>query len=71
MGFEMLSEMEIWRSAAAMIKRYGKDAGSESARHAHELLVTGDTNGAATWRRIVAAVEKIQAMTPGEEEKQH
>src|SRR5215510_10880535 len=26
---EMLSEMEIWQSAAAMIKRYGKDAGSE------------------------------------------
>ena len=63
----MLSEMEIWRSAAAMIKSYGADAGLESAKRADDLLAAGDTEGAATWRRTITVLEKIQAVQPGQD----
>jgi hypothetical protein len=62
----MLSEMEIWRSAAATLKSYGADAGLESAKRADELLAAGDTEG-ATWRRIIAAKDPAATARQGRE----
>jgi hypothetical protein len=36
----------------------------ESAARADELLLTGDYGGAATWRRIMAAVAELANTTP-------
>ncbi len=58
----MLSEIDIWRAAAAMIKRYGAEAGFESAKCADAMLVAGD--GGATWRWIMTAIEQLQAERP-------
>ena len=47
-----------------MLKRYGDKALQESAARADELATAGDGNGAATWRRITAAVLQLANKTP-------
>jgi hypothetical protein len=46
-----------------MLKRYGEKAEAVSAARAHELALSGD-EGAATWRRIMAAVLQLSNKTP-------
>lgn len=61
-GKVLLAEIEIWRAAVAVINRYGQDAGPEAARRAKEMLIDRDLDGNATWRRILAAIGRIQAL---------
>ena len=60
----MISEREIWLAARAMILRYGSNAGIEAAERADDALEHGDMEGCALWKRILAAVEKLQAEKP-------
>ena len=60
----MIPEIDIWRAAQLMLKRYGAKALEESAAQADELVATGDDNGAAVWRRITAAVAQLENTTP-------
>ena len=55
----MIPEIDIWRAGLLMIKRHGEKALDESAARADELALAGDNDGAATWRRIMAAVEQL------------
>ena len=48
-------EIDIWRAANLMLKRYGEKALEESAARADELAAQDDYNGAAVWRRITDA----------------
>jgi hypothetical protein len=48
----VIPEIDIWRAANLMLKRYGDKAREESAGPADELAADDDHNGAATWRRI-------------------
>ena len=59
-----VSELDIWRSANLYISRYGADAEIQAAMQADRLLEAGDLDGAAVWRRIVAAVVKLQRAEP-------
>jgi len=62
----MIPEIDIWRAAQLMLKRYGDKALEESAALADELAAAGDDNGVATWRRIMAAVTQLANKTrPG------
>ena len=56
----ILSETDIYRAAQVMVRRYGDDATVQAAQRADELLDQGDIDGAATWRRIVKAIEVLQ-----------
>ena len=47
-----------------MLTRDGERAREESAARADELASVGDHNGAATWRRIMAAVTQLANKTP-------
>jgi hypothetical protein len=47
-----------------MLKRYGEKALEECTAPAEELTLAGDDDGAATWRRIMAAVEQLADKTP-------
>jgi hypothetical protein len=60
----VIPEIDIWRAAQLMLKRYGDNALEESAARANELALAGDDEGAATWRRIMAAVEQLANKTP-------
>jgi hypothetical protein len=48
----VIPEIDIWRAANLMLKRYGDKALEESAKRADELAAQDDYNGAAVWRRI-------------------
>ena len=61
----VIPEIDIWRAAQLMLKRYGEKAEAESAARADELALAGDDEGAATWRRIMAAVLQLSNKTAG------
>ena len=60
----MIPEIDIWRAATPMLKRYGERAIEESALRADELASAGDDNGVAVWRRISEAVGQLINTTP-------
>jgi hypothetical protein len=60
----MIPEIDIWRAASLMLKRYGEKALEESAARADELAAQDDYNGAAVWRRITDAVGQLANTTP-------
>jgi hypothetical protein len=60
----VIPEIDIWRAAALMLKRYGEQALEESAARADELMSAGDDDGAVTWRRIMDAVTQLENKTP-------
>ena len=45
--FALVTDIEIWRSAQVMVKRYGQDATLEAAQRADALLDEGDMDGHA------------------------
>lgn len=62
----MISEIDIWRVANLMLKRYGDEADIESALRAEELTEEGDHNCAAVWRRVTDAIgQLVNTMPPG------
>jgi hypothetical protein len=60
----VIPEIDIWRAATLMLKRYGEKALDESAARADELAGQDDYNGAAVWRRITDAVGHLVNTTP-------
>ncbi len=60
----VISEIDIWRAATQMLKRYGERALEESDARADELASAGDDNGVAVWRRISDAVGQLANTTP-------
>jgi hypothetical protein len=61
---DVIPEIDIWRVANLMLKRYGDAALVESARRADELAAAGDTAGVAVWCRIIDAVDQLSNTTP-------
>jgi len=60
----LIPEIDILRAAQLILKRYGDNALEESAARANELALAGDDAGAATLRRIMAAVTELANTTP-------
>ena len=60
----VIPEIDIWRAATLMLKRFGDKALEQSATRADELASDGDHAGADTWRRITTAVEQLANTTP-------
>ncbi len=67
----MTSDLDVYRSAHALIQRHGSEAAILAAMRADELMDAGDLDGAAVWRRIVAAVNEIQREEPAAGERWH
>jgi len=61
---DVIPEIDIWRAATLMLKRYGDKALDQSRTRIDELAAAGDHNGADTWRRIYAAVVELANTTP-------
>jgi hypothetical protein len=55
-----MEDIDVWRSAHHMMKRYGDDAGARAAKRADELQAEGATEGANVWRRIMAAIAELE-----------
>ena len=60
----VIPEIDIWRAANLMLKRYGEKALEQSRTRIDELTSDGDHDGADTWRRITTAVEQLASTTP-------
>jgi hypothetical protein len=60
----VIPEIDIWRAAILMLKRYGDQALDESTTRAHQLAAEGDHDGAMTWRWIAKAVSELKNPTP-------
>ena len=60
----VIPEIDIWRAATLMLKRYGEKALEQSTTRADELAADGDNDGASTWRRIADAVLQLANTTP-------
>ena len=60
----VIPEIDIWRAATLMLKRYGDKALEQSRTRIDELAADGDYDGADTWRRITTAVEQLVNTTP-------
>jgi hypothetical protein len=60
----VIPQIDIWRAAQLMLKRYGDKALEQSDLRVDELTAAGDHDGADTWRRITAAVVQLANTTP-------
>ncbi|SMF51241.1 hypothetical protein SAMN06265365_117108 [Tistlia consotensis] len=59
MGDPMSSDLDIFRSAALLIRDHGEVAAAVAARRADALLDTGDLEGCHLWNRIVEAIDDL------------
>ena len=59
-----MEDIDLYRSAAAMIKKHGEDATMQAAMKSDALLKKGDTTGAKVWREIVKKIDFLQAQKP-------
>jgi hypothetical protein len=60
----VIPEIDIWRAAQLVLKRYDDKALQEPVARANELAAAGDDNGAATLRRITNAVVQLASTSP-------
>jgi hypothetical protein len=60
----VIPEIDIWRVANLMLKRYGDRARQESVRHADELWAAGDATGEVIWLRIDDVIGQLANTTP-------
>ena len=67
----MTSDLDVYRSAHALIQQHGEAAAIEAAMKADAMLDEGDLDGAAVWRRIVVAVNEMQRAKPKAGERRH
>lgn len=59
-----MEDIDVWRSAHHMLKRYGDDAVARAAKRVAELQASGDSDGANVWLRIVAAINELEREKP-------
>ena len=67
----MTTDLDIYRSAHALIQQHGDAAAIEAAMKADSMLDKGDLDGAAVWRQIVTAISDIQRDEPAKGELWH
>jgi len=58
----MTSDLDIYRSAAVLIRRFGSGAPGEAAARAQAMAEKGDLEGQLVWQRIERAVQELQRM---------
>lgn len=59
-----VSDRDIQATALLTIKQHGRSAGYYAASMADQLEEKGAHEGAATWRKVLAEIERLQAMEP-------
>ncbi|MCH7888318.1 MAG: hypothetical protein IIA00_03465 [Proteobacteria bacterium] len=56
-----VSEIDVFRSADALVKQHGDEAAIHAAMRADAMLDKGDLDGQRVWLRIVKAVGELLA----------
>ena len=58
------SDRDILATALLVMKQHGESAGYYAASRADQLAEQGAREGAKTWLKILAEVERLQALEP-------
>ncbi len=53
------SDIDIYRSADAIIKQHGNNAKSHAAQMLDKMVSNGDADGQAAWLRILRAIDEL------------
>ncbi len=61
---QLTAAIDIYRSAKLYIDAHGDQGALRAAVRADALLDAGDMNGAAVWRKIIAAIETMRSTEP-------
>ena len=67
----MISDLDTYRSAQALIKQHGQDAPIHAAMRADAMLDKGDLDDYAAWKRVLRTVEELQGTVPKSGEAVH
>lgn len=67
----MTSDLDIYRSAHALIQQHGDEAAIQAAYRADAMLDRGDLDGQRVWLRILRAVKDLLHARPSEGEPIH
>ena len=59
-GVQMTTELDVWRSAAVLMREHGDGAAIEAAYRADERLEHVDIDGCALWKRVMTAVDELR-----------
>jgi hypothetical protein len=59
-----MNELDIWRAASILVKRYREEAVFIAAKRADALLDQGDPEGFSTWVRIAKAITELERKSP-------
>lgn len=63
----VVSEQELWKFAAALLRKHGEGVYVHVAVRTAELALEGDLDGVAFWKRIAA---KVSELAPGDKTRQ-
>ena len=67
----MISHLNLFRSANALVKLYGQDAELIAIKKATKFLDAGDLDSYAAWKGILQAVKELQRKKPEKGEIVH
>lgn len=62
----MAGDLDVWRCAAMMIRRYGSNADHEARARAERRLDDGDRGGQQVWLRVTRAITDLTHIRPHE-----
>jgi len=66
-----MNELDIWRAANILRKRYKADAVLIAAKPADALLEQGDSEGCSVWIRITRAITDLERKAPPGAQRKH
>ena len=64
----MMSDLDICRTAHALIEQYCEHAPIHAAMRSDELLAQGDIEGRDVWLRVLGAILELRRQAPVEGE---
>ncbi len=66
-----MNELDIWRAANILRKRYKADAVLIAAKRADALLEQGESEGCSVWIRITRAITELEQKAPAGAQLKH
>jgi hypothetical protein len=66
-----MNELDVWRAANILLKRYKADAVLIAAKRADALLDQGDMEGCGVWIRVTRAITELEQKMAAGGERRH
>jgi hypothetical protein len=66
-----MTDLDVWRSANILLKRYVPEAVFIASRRADALLDQGDVAGCLAWVRIAKSITNLERKSAARKERVH